>query len=46
MVWEVLESTVAFVEIELSWKVSASVMRTVVWEILGFGAEWVVRTIF
>lgn len=46
MVWELLEGPAMSVKIELSWKISSSVMRTIDSEIPGFGAVWVVRTVF
>lgn len=46
MAWGVSEGTAVSLEIELPWKVSASVVSTVDLEISAFGVVWVVRTGF
>lgn len=46
MAWGVSEGTAVSLEIELPWKVSASVVSTVDSEISAFGVVWVGRTGF
>lgn len=46
MAWGVSEGTAVSLEIELPWKVSASVVSTVDSEISAFGVVWIGRTCF